>query len=327
VRRILAATLLLCAQGAWAAESPQPARASGGGVLHGDIEEGAEGAAVDFVGTADTDHFRSARLRAGALLQHESADKYIALGGGYTRYEQNDFAANRYSLGAAIRNVVRSTGAGVVATGGVSQVGDRTRAVFEATWNVRLSQTGGFELIGQRDFVESSAALDAGTMTNFVGASVDYTIADRLTLIALGGLQYFSDDNRRDHLRARVIYVLLPEQGLSVQAKVRAYESSNATSAFYFNPENYREADIGLRLRRSVGNWRLLAAAGGGKEEINRSVENRTYYVEARAERRFADGVSLVLSYALDHSAGSDSSSGGGHYTWNYFRAVLVIPF
>jgi len=187
VRRLLAAALLLqCVQGVLAAESAQPGREPTAGVLHGEIEEGVKGVAVEFIGTSDTDRFRSARLRAGALVHEKSPDDFIAIGAGYTRYEQNDFAANRYSLGAAVRNVERATGAGVVANAGVSQVSDRTRAFFEGTWNVRLSKSVGMELIGQRDFVETPAALDAGTMTNFVAASVDYAATDRLTLIALG---------------------------------------------------------------------------------------------------------------------------------------------
>jgi hypothetical protein len=295
--------------------------------LFQEIDERVLGNALEFLGTRDSDHFRSARLRAGLLVQHRSAYDFIALGLGGARYEQNDWSTERYTVLGAVRKTERTTGAGLVASLGLSQVDDHLRAVADATWNVRFSQVTGVELIGQRDFVETRAGLEAGTMTNFAAASVDHTVADRLTLVGLAGLQYFSDDNRRAHLRGRAIYVLVPEQGLAAQLRGRIYESSRPGGALYFNPENYEQGDIGLRLRRALGgHWRLLAAAGVGQERIERGESQRTYYVEARAERSFASDLWLLLSYVLDHSSGSDASS-GADYKWQYFRAVMVMPF
>jgi hypothetical protein len=305
-----AALLLHCLQAARAAE----------------IDEWFFGNALDVLATRDSDRFRSTRLRAGALVQHSSAYDFTALGLGGTWYEQDDWSTERYTVVGALRKTERASGAGFVASAGLSQVDEHLRAILEATWNVRLSRATGMEFIGQRDFVETRAGLDAGTMTNFAAASVDHLAAARLTLIGLAGLQHFSDDNSRWHLRGRAIYALLPEQGLSAQVRGRAYESSRPGGALYFNPENYQQADIGLRLRRSLGHWRVLAAAGVGREDIDHSVSNDTYYLEARAERSFANNLWLTLSYVLDHGSGSDAST-GGDYSWQYFRAVIVVPF
>jgi len=330
VRRaaVAAALLSCCWSPAWSADAPEssrPGRVSSLGQFS-DIDEAVYGAAVEVLATTDTDHFRSARLRAGALVDYRTAYDFVAVGAGFTRYEQGDFAADRYSLGAAVKKVERATGAGLVASGGLSEVGDRLRAFLDVTWNRRLSQATGVELIGQREFVETRPALEAGTMTNFLAASVDHAAADRLTLIGLGGLQYFSDDNRRTHLRGRVIYVLVPEQGLSVQLRARGYDSSRPGGTLYFNPESYAQADIGLRLRRAFGNWRVLAAAGFGVENVDWSNETPTRYLDARVERSFSNNLALSLQYVVDHSASSDSVTNTGNYTWHYFRAVLVIP-
>ena len=315
----LASLLLFCAPAAGS-------EASGIGALLHEISEGILGNAAEALGTADSDHFYSARLRAGLLLRHESAYDFVALGLGATRYEQQEWATSRYSVVGALRKVERGTGAGIVASVGISEVADHLRAIIDATWNVRLSRATGFELIGQRDFVETRAGLDAGTMSNFAALSVDHAVTDRLTLVGLGGLQYFSDENRRTHLRGRAIYALMPEQGLSVQARVRGYESSRPEPSTYFNPEHYAQADLGLRLRRSLGrHWRVQAAAGAGQEDIDPGDRSRTYYLEARAERYFGNDLWLALTYALDHSSASDAAS--ADYTWHYFRAVLVIPF
>ena len=330
-RAALACLFLLhgvqAAPAAEAPQSPQPGQAPGLTNPFAESEQRPQGVAFELLGTRDSSDFRSTRLHGGLLVREESPFDFLAVGGGVTRYEQDDWSTERYTLGAAVRKVERATGAGLVATAGLSQVGDSTRAILEATWNRRLSQRTGFELIGQRDFVETRAGLEAGTMTNFAAASVDHVVAERLTLIGLGGLQYFSDDNRRWHLRGRAIYPLLPEQGVSMLVRAKVYESSRPGGSLYFNPENYQQGDLGLRLRRSIGgHWRVLAAAGVGGEEIDHSEGKRTYYVEARAERSFANNLWLMLTYVLDHSSASDNST-GQDYKWQYFRAVAVIPF
>ena len=288
-------------------------------------EELIPGHALEALGTADSDHFYSARLRAGILLRHESAYDFAGLGIGAASYQQREWSAERYSLVGALRRTERATGAGVVASAGISEAADRWRIIADATWNARLSPSAGFELIGQRDLVETRAGIDAGTMTNFVAASIDYAASERLTLIGLGGLQVYSDNNWRPHLRGRAIYTLMPEQGLGLQARARGYDSNGTAPATYFNPERYVQADVGLRLRRALGDWRMLAAAGFGEEDVEGVERKGTYYLEARAERGFGNNLWLALSYVLDHSSGSDAAS--ADYTWHYFRAVLVIPF
>ena len=317
-RGFACAMLLLAAQAAWPADATLPSGA--------DIDFDVNGVGADLTATRDSERFRSDRLRAGTLLTYESPYDYMGIAGGGTRYRQDGWSAERYTVGGVVKKIERATGAGLHASAALSSVGDHLRLVGEGTWNVRAGDRTGFELLGQRDFVETRAGLEAGTMTNFVAASVDHALTERLTLIGLAGLQYFSDDNLRGHLRGRLIYSLLPEQGLSVQLRARAYESSRAGGVLYFNPETYERADIGLRLRRSIGDWRVLAAAGAGRERIDRSVENPTHYLEAGAERRFANRVSLALNLTVTRSSDSNNAS-GGTYSWRYFRAVLIVPF
>lgn len=285
------------------------------------------GGGIDSVYTSDSDRFKSIRLRGGALVHYRSAYDFIAVGGGATYYKQDDWSKERYTLVGAIRKMERQTGAGYSAIAGVSALGSHQKLFGEGTWNIRLSQSSGMEFVAQRDFVETRAALDAGTMTNFLAASLDHAVTDRLTVIGLVGGQWYSDDNERMHLRARAIYVLLPEQGLSVQVRAQGYESSRPGGTLYFNPDRYERADIGLRLRRSIGaDWRVLAAVGGGQEWIDHDVRNPTSYADLRAERSFSNNVTLALSFAYYRASDADSA-GTGDYNWRYFRALFIIPF
>jgi hypothetical protein len=330
VRRAALALALLarCALAAAEPDAPETQRVAPAPPLIGGAfaasEQRLRGAAGELMGTTDSDGFRSGRLGAGALIRHESAYDFAALGGMLTRYRQGDWTADRTTLGGNVKNVERATGAGYAATGGVSEVGGRVRAVLDASWNVRLAPGTGIEVIGQRDFVETRAGLDIGATSNFAAVAVDHAATSRLTLIGLAGVQYYSDDNRRGHLRGRAIYSVMPEEGLSVQVRARGYDSTRAGGALYFNPDTYREADAGLRLRRSLGDWRVLAAAGAGREKFD-GPRQPTSYFEARAERSFVGNTSLLFSYTYDRSSASDNA-GGGSYRWQYFRTALVVP-
>lgn len=292
----------------------------------GDDQAEVFGGGIDAVYTTDSDGFRSTRLRGGALVHYQSAYDFTALGGGATYYKQDDWSKERYSLAGAIRKIERATGAGYSAIAGVASVGDHQLLFGEGAWNVRLSPSTGVELVGQRDFVETRAALDDGTVANFLTAALDHAVTDRLTLIGLAGGQWFSDDNHRTHLRGRAIYALLPEQGLSVQVRAQGYESSRPGGGLYFNPDRYERADVGLRLRRSIADWRVLAAAGGGQEWIDHTVRNPTTYADLRVQRSFSNNVTLALSFAYYRASEADSA-GTGDYRWSYFRALFLIPF
>ena len=112
--------MLLAAHAAWAAErldSPKRTEPSRGATLQEDDDE-VEGGGIDTVYTTDTDHFRSYRLRVGALVHYESPYDLIAVGGGGTYYKQGDWSKERYTLAAAMRKLERGPGAGIVATAG-----------------------------------------------------------------------------------------------------------------------------------------------------------------------------------------------------------------
>jgi len=327
--RLLCAVTLFAVHQAWCAERLDSPRRSADLPRSAQLQEDEsdiDGGGIDTVYTTDSDHFKSSRLRAGALVHYASPYDLIAVGGGGTYYKQGDWSKERYTLAGAIRKLERGTGAGIVATAGVSSIDGRQKLIGEGTWNIRLARSTGMEFIGQRDFVETRAALDATTMTNYLAASVDHAVSDRFTVIGLGGFQWFSDDNHRTHLRGRAIYALLPEHGLSVQVRAQGYESSRPGGALYFNPDRYERADIGLRLRRSIADWRVLAAVGGGQERIDHAVRNPTSYAELRGQRSFSNNLTLALTFAYFRASEAEST-GSGSYNWRYYRALFIIPF
>ena len=128
------------------------------------------------------------------------------------------------------------------------------------------------EFFAERDMVETPQGFD-GLYYTYAGAAIDLPIGkdDRNTVTLLGGVQDFTGDNLRTHLRARWSTVLKPEWGLSAQLNVRSFHDSHPGEADYYSPEWFVEAIPALQLRRFHGGWMWLARAGVGRQRDSQS--------------------------------------------------------
>jgi len=293
---------------------------------HSDLLPG-EGASLGFIGTRDSDRFESRRTRLGALVNYESPYDFRGIAAGTDYYRQDAWSERGYSLWGILEKRDRATAGGITAIVGALDVADHSHLLVDAVWNHRFSARTGSELQFQRNVVESRAAIDAGIRHNFLAASLDHAFTDRLTGIVLGGGQRYSDDNERIHLRGWLIYSLFPEHGLALQLRARGYDSSRRGSLFYFNPERYENADIGLRWRAAVSGWRIFATAAAGEERIDHDVTNPTRFVQLHVDRVLAKDIRVGARYAYSRAAGEDGGNGSGSYTWRYLRFFVVAPF
>ena len=137
------------------------------------------------------------------------------------------------------------------------------------------------EYFVERDVVETPMGLDRDLYSTFVGAAYDAPLDDRNVLTGLVGVQDFSGDNTRLHLRGRYIRVLKENWGLSAQLRTRYFRSSDPHEYDYYSPRWYAEAIPMLQLRRFRGGWMYQAAAGWGRARDNESGWRDARLVEA----------------------------------------------
>jgi hypothetical protein len=139
------------------------------------------------------------------------------------------------------------------------------------------------ELFVERDIIETPAGLDEGIYYTFAGAAVDLPLGERNTLVLVTGLQEFTGDNLRVHLRANYVHVLKPEWGLSAQLRTRWFRNSDPREADYFSPRWYAQVLPVLQLRRTTGSgWRYLVAGGLGLQRDSDSGWRRATYVNGQ---------------------------------------------
>ena len=138
------------------------------------------------------------------------------------------------------------------------------------------------EVFVERDIVETPEGIERGIYYTFVGAALDVPVDDRNVVTLVAGLQPFTGDNVRTHVRATYAHVVEADWGLSAQLRTRYFRSSEPGEFDYFSPRWYAEVLPVLQMRRFVGGWQLLGAAGYGAQRDSESKWRSSRFVNAR---------------------------------------------
>jgi hypothetical protein len=182
------------------------------------------------------------------------------------------------------------------------------------------------EFFVERDIVETAMGLDLGLYSTFVGAAVDLPVNDRNVLTALAGVQTFTGDNVRLHLRGSYIHVLSPDQGLSAQLRGRYFRSSHPREFDYYSPRWYAEVLPVLQMRRFTGSWEVVGAAGLGLQRDSGSDWRSSRYAHARFRSPLESGWSIngAVTYTNTPSLTGTSDSG---YSYVQFSLGVARRF
>jgi hypothetical protein len=274
--------------------------------------------------TLDTDEFRSARLRAGAYHSYDNPWSFAGVAVDATRYSQGDYRRDAAAVIALYRDQRRDTLAGIDIAAGVARVAGHLRPIGEAGWRVIPGPATAIDLILSADLVETRPALERGIGTVFVAASAEQQLGPRLTVTGLAGWQSFSDGNDRVHARARLIWLAVPEHGVTLQARYRHYASHTAdVGGAYFNPARHQQLLGVVAVRKRHAGWVFSAALGAGGERSAGSGSEPSYVAEARAEGPIGAHARLVLRAGYERAQGYAASSDYGHGS---LGVAVVVP-
>ena len=176
----------------------------------------------------------------------------------------------------------------------------------------------------EREVLETPMGLAQGLYHTFAGAAYDFAIDDRNVLTGFAGVQDFTGENRRLHLRGRYIRVLEEAWGLSLQARVRTYHSTDPGEFDYYSPRWYAEALPVLQLRRFRGRWQYRIAAGIGLQRDANTDWRRSRLVEA-AVTSPREGRDWYLDAGIEHT---DTPVGlGEQYGYTQLRFSFTAVF
>lgn len=157
------------------------------------------------------------------------------------------------------------------------------------------------ELFLEREILETPQGLKRPIYYTFGGGAIDLPVNDRNVLTILAGLQDFTGDNVRSHLRATFVHVLDPDRGISIQLRARTFHDSDPREYDYYSPRWYVQAVPVLQLRRfTPSGWRYLLAGGVGVQRDSGTHWRRSSYANAQLtsppKRGWAGNASLLFS-------------------------------
>jgi hypothetical protein len=286
--------------------------------------QGQVAAIGDIQSSSDAEDFDALRLRTGLLFGVTSPFHYAGVAVQTAHYDQSGWDRDAEAVLALWRKQDRETLAGTIGEVGLVRVAGRTRVMGDATWSLRPAPHTGIELLAAGDLVETQRALDQATAYTLLGISAEQQLTERLSVIGLTGYQRFTDGNARVHLRGRLIWLLVPEQGITAQLRVRRFDTKQLdVGDAYFNPERYQEWQAALAMRKRYAGWLWSGTLGAGREDID-GVEQTTKLAELRTEGTIAKDIRVSLHASYNRSAGFGAAEG---YWYRAFGVTVIVPF
>jgi len=274
---------------------------------------------------SDSEGFSTYKYNAGYMPIYEHGEKYTGLSYQHNYYTQGswDSSAEVYTL--LTKSINPRTNLGYLLNLGYNLENSHQLVITNSNYGFRLTDTTKAELMLNRDRVETQNSLNNGIYYTLGAASIEQQLFERLSAIVMAGNMYFSDTNTRPLVRAKLIYDLAPDYGLTGQLRYRQYRDTNTSVPNnYFNPSTYNEAMIAFGLRRRIEGWMLSGTAGVGRQTVNQDPSTTTQLYEISV-------TSPVNSndYYFKTRAGYGKSAGfqGPNYFYRYIMEELIIPF
>ena len=283
-----------------------------------------QAAGTEFFFSDDSDGFQTRKLSAEYLPKYENGDHYLGARASAYQYKHDDWQQNGQKISLIARNIETATANGWFVDAGLFQQNDHTLLTIDGSYRTALAEKTALEVFVNRDWVETQLALDQGTHFTFMGAAIDQGIGEHITVVGLAGSQLFSDDNRRDHGRLKLIYQPSLDLGLTLQARYRTYHSTQEdVGGAYFNPTNYEESMLALGWRKRFAGWTSGLTVGVGREKINNAPRQSTKLLELNLQSPIRGNQFLRLNAGYNDSA----SFNGPNYNYHYVTGEWVLRF
>lgn len=274
---------------------------------------------------SDSEGFLTNKYKASIYPLYSNAENYTGLQYQHNYFSQNNWnsTAEQYSL--VSKSINPRNGLGYNLNVGYNLEGGYKLLTTDSNYSTMLTDTTRAEILVFRDRVETQNSLTNGIYYTMGGVSIEQKLVERLSVVLFGGNLYFSDTNTRPTIRAKVIYDLIPDYGITAQLRYRQYRDTNTNVANnYFNPNSYNESMVAFGIRKRIEGWMINGTAGVGQQSIDQGPSTTTQLYEFAA----TSPVNAKDVY-FRTKAGYGKSAGflGPNYFYRYFMGELIFPF
>ncbi len=273
---------------------------------------------------SDNDQFKSVKAGVGLLPLYKDGQHYTGIQALHHSFEQYEWKKDASQVSLVSESIDPKNGLGHKVNLGLNQMGNHTLVNADMNYAMSLREGTNAELFYNRDWVETRNSLDRGIKYDYYGGSLEQRLSERWTVIGLLGQHRFSDNNTRNHIRGKLIYDVLPEQGINLQLRHRQYRNSREeTNGNYFNPNEYEEQMVAVAMRQKVQSWMLSGLIGVGRQKVNGDPRTNTHLYELEANSPITK--SIVFKSKLGY--GQSASFNGPDYKFRYLNTSLIFSF
>jgi len=274
---------------------------------------------------SDSEGFSTYKYKAGYLPLYEHGEKYTGISYEHNYFTQGSWNSTGEQYTLLTKAINPRTALGYNLNVGYNTENGHQLVTTDSNYGFRVADSTKAEVILNRDRVETQNSLNNGIYYTLGGVSIEQQILERLSAVIMGANMYFSDTNTRPTVRAKLIYDLVPDYGLTAQLRFRQFRDTNTNLPNnYFNPSNYSETMIALGMRRRIEGWMLSGTAGLGRQTVSQDPSTTTQLYELAATSPIASN-----DYYFKTRAGYGKSAGflGPNYFYRYVMEELIIPF
>lgn len=274
---------------------------------------------------SDSEGFLTQKYNLGFLPLYEHGEKYTGISYQHNSFRQGSWSSSGEVYTLTTKSINPRTALGYNVNIGYNLESGYKLVTTDSNYGFSLSDTTKAELILNRDRVETQNSLNNGIHFTLGALSVEQQLSERFSIVVMGGNMYFSDTNTRPTIRARLIYNLVPEHGVTAQLRYRQFRDTNTSvSNNYFNPEKYSETMFALAFRRHLSDWVLSGTVGVGRQSINEDPSTTTQLYELIATSPVTSN-----NYYFKTHAGYSKSAGflGPNYSYRYIMGKMIFPF
>jgi len=274
---------------------------------------------------SDSEGFSTYKYNAGFLPLYEHGEKYTGISYQHNYFTQGSWNSTGEQYTLITKAINPRTALGYNLNIGYNTQNGHQLVTTDSNYGFRVTDSTKAEVMVNRDRVETQNSLNNGIYYTLGGVSIEQQVLERLTAIVMGANMYFSDSNTRPIVRAKLIYDLVPDYGLTAQLRYRQYRDTNTNVPnSYFNPSSYNETMIAFGARKRIAGWILSGTAGVGRQTVNQDPSTTTQLYEFAATSPVASN-----NYYFKTRAGYGKMAGflGPNYFYRYLMEELIIPF
>lgn len=273
--------------------------------------------------SSDSEGFHANKYKMAYYPWYQHEKKYTGLEYQHSIFKQNTWQSHGDQINVVRQSISSNSKINYYLNAGYNEQNQHGLLVLDSQIGVKVTDSTSAEVAMTRERVEAINALNQGIYYTSCNLAVEQQLHARWSIVGVGGALFFSDENHRPFVKAKLIYELFPDQGITAQLRYRQFHSTRDDSSNYFNPKQYNESMLALGMKRKIEGWMAQGIVGVGKQSVNDDPSTDAFLVELTITNPPMQQLFFRTRVGYNQSVGFQ----GPDYAYRYLMEEMVFSF